>query len=66
MTPEEVQHIWKKLQMKYGAEIQSINEKIEQDIRQLGYVSLLTDKLRKKLSKKMNEEKDNYEQYQDS
>ena len=56
----------KKLQMKYGVEIEAVQRMIEQDIQLSGHITLKTQSAQKSLSDKILNEKENYEQLQDS
>ena len=60
LTDEETAALLKRLQMTFGAEIETVNEMIRHDIRMFGHLSHQTKEAKKILKEKMEEEKEAY------
>lgn len=60
LTPEEAKALSNKLMMKYKAEMQDINIRIQRDIDLMGHVSLETNSAHEALKARILKEKENY------
>jgi hypothetical protein len=58
LKPGEAEAITRKLYMKYKAEVEDMNVRIQKDIDLFGHVSLETDAAQKQLSAKIMKEKE--------
>ncbi len=61
LSKEEADEIIKKLQMKYGAQMQNVQKLIAKDIQKFGALSTETQIAQKELTDKILSEKENHE-----
>lgn len=57
LTQEQIEYLWNKMNMKFGAELESLHNMLTKDIKTVGYVTKKTIQTKEKLMKRILEEK---------